>query len=355
LAPRASRRRSLLALLRLAAAPLLAGCYGAGARIQSALAPAGPQAARIGRLWWGMLAVTSAVFVAVMIALLVALVGARRRRAGREPPSTVPETRPAEAVERRLTRRVTIASAATVAILLAILVASTMTGRALASLASPDPLAVEVVGHQWWWEVHYKSPSPALEISTANEIHLPVGRPIALRTDSRDVIHSFWVPNLHGKRDLIPGRPSVFWLEADRPGVFRGQCAEFCGYQHAHMALLVIAEPPERFAAWAAAQRRPAAPPAGALAQRGQQVFAGLACPLCHAVQGTGAAGANGPDLTHLASRRTIAAGTLPNTPGALAGWIVDPQRAKPGTSMPPTRLGAADLQALLAYLGSLQ
>jgi cytochrome c oxidase subunit 2 len=344
------------AAVRLAPALLLAGCYGAGVRafgeLPDVLAPAGPQAAHIGRLWWGMLTVTSVVFAATMLALAVAVARARRPVDGS---IAAAEPHPPEEAERRIARRVAIAAAATVVILLTVLVASTATGRAIAALDSPDPLRIQVVGHQWWWEVRYLDPSPQMEFATANEIHVPVGRPVALSTDSRDVIHSFWAPNLHGKRDLIPGRPSVFWLQADRPGVFRGQCAEFCGYQHAHMAFLVVAEPPARFAAWAAAERRSAPPPSGALAERGRQVFAGLACPLCHAVQGTDAAGQNGPDLTHLASRSTLAAGTLPNTPGALAGWIVDPQAAKPGTSMPPTRLAAADLQALLAYLRSLR
>jgi cytochrome c oxidase subunit II len=178
---------------------------------------------------------------------------------------------------------------------------------------------------------------------------------VLLRLTSHDVIHSFWVPNLQGKRDLIPGHETSLWLQADHPGVFRGQCAEFCGHQHAHMAFLVIAEPPDQFAAWLEQQRRPAVPPTDAASKRGQEVFLSGACVLCHAIQGTAALADVAPDLTHVAGRRTIAAGTLPNSRGHLAGWIVDPQQIKPGNKMPPNNLGGQDLQALLAYLGSLR
>jgi cytochrome c oxidase subunit 2 len=212
-----------------------------------------------------------------------------------------------------------------------------------------------VTGHQWWWDVRYDAHVPAHRVRTANEIHIPVGQPILLKLRTSDVIHSFWVPSLHGKRDLIPGQTNTLWLQADRPGTYRGQCAEFCGHQHAHMGLLVVAEPPERFAGWQERQRQPAAEPADALARRGREVFVAGPCALCHAVRGTEAAAEVAPDLTHLGSRLTIAAATLANTPGHLAGWIVDPQRLKPGSHMPPMSLAADDLQALLAYLGSLR
>src|SRR5581483_5301132 len=162
-----------------------------------------------------------------------------------------------------------------------------------------------------------------------------------IRLSSSDVIHSLWVPSLAGKKDLIPGHRTSLWLQADTPGVYRGQCAEFCGVQHAKMALLVIAEPPERYRTW--------------LARRGLAVFLGSSCVLCHAIAGTPAASRMGPDLTHLASRRTLAAGSLPNRRGALAGWIADPQRIKPGSRMPPNPLGPGDLRALLAYLEGLR
>jgi cytochrome c oxidase subunit 2 len=191
-------------------------------------------------------------------------------------------------------------------------------------------------------------------VVTANEIHIPVGRPVLINTHSQDVIHSFWMPELHGKRDLIPGHPSAIWLQADRPGVFQGQCAEFCGLQHAHMRLIVVAEPEETFQAWLEAQRQSAQPPRDPLAERGMHVFVSGPCALCHAIRGTDAAGHVAPDLTHIASRATLAAGTLPNTPGHLAGWIIDSQSVKPGNAMPSMSLSPEDLQALLAYLGNL-
>jgi cytochrome c oxidase subunit 2 len=169
------------------------------------------------------------------------------------------------------------------------------------------------------------------------------------------VIHSFWVPGLQGKMDMIPGRTNVTWLQADRTGVWRGQCAEYCGLQHAKMAFLVVAERPDSFAGWLARQRDTAPTPIDELTRRGQEVFLSSSCVMCHAISGTPAGSRIGPDLTHLASRRTIAAGTLPNTRGNLAGWILDPQRIKPGTRMPPNQLDPADLQALLAYLESLK
>jgi cytochrome c oxidase subunit 2 len=170
-----------------------------------------------------------------------------------------------------------------------------------------------------------------------------------------DVIHSFWVPNLHGKKDMIPGQVNTFWLQADRPGVFRGQCAEFCGFQHANMALYVVAEPEDQFARWQAQQRQPAPEPATDAQRKGRDVFMASSCVLCHAVAGTSAGGVTGPNLTHVASRLSLAAGTLPNTRGHLAGWIVDPQLQKPGNNMPPNLLSPHELQALLSYLETLR
>jgi cytochrome c oxidase subunit 2 len=203
--------------------------------------------------------------------------------------------------------------------------------------------------------VQYLDPVASQRVTTANEIHIPVGRPVVLTLKSHDVIHSLWVPNLAGKKDLIPGHETTLALRADRPGRYRGQCAEFCGYQHGKMGLLVIAEPPETFAAWLEAQRRTPPPPTDPLPQRGQQVFLAGTCAMCHAIQGTSAFGRVAPDLTHIASRPTLAAATLPNRPGYRAGWIVDSQSLKPGNHMPPNPLNPPDLQALLAYLESLK
>jgi cytochrome c oxidase subunit 2 len=208
------------------------------------LDPAGPQAARIADLWWLMFWICAAVLAVV----LIALVGAVLR--GRGSSDAAADT-PAEPGEERGMRLVVGgAVAATVVILIALLVASVVTGRRLSSLTAADPLTIEVIGHQWWWEVRYEAANPTERVVTANEIHIPVGRPVRINLRSDDVIHSFWVPSLHGKQDLIPGHPTTTWLQADRPGVFRGPCAEFCGLQHAHMALLVVAEPPSAFVAW---------------------------------------------------------------------------------------------------------
>jgi cytochrome c oxidase subunit 2 len=313
--------------------------------LYSALDPAGPQAARIVTLWpvffWG-----SVIVFALVMAFLFA--GLLRRRSGVASAPFVP------GAERGLTRGVTLASVLTVLVLFVLLGLDLGVGRAIALPAKPAAV-VRVTAHQWWWEVEYDDSVASRHAVTANEIHVPVGRPVLFVLESPDVIHSLWVPSLGGKKDLIPGHRGSLWLQADSAGVYRGQCAEFCGAQHAQMGLLVIAEPPERFAAWLDRQRDSARTPADSLARRGQQVFLGGSCAMCHAVGGTPAQSHVGPDLTHVASRRTIGAATLPNTRGHLAGWVVDPQRIKPGVRMPPNELSAEDLQALLAYLGRLQ
>jgi cytochrome c oxidase subunit 2 len=217
--------------------------------------------------------------------------------------------------------------------------------------ASDTGLTIQVVGRQWFWDVTY----PKQGVRTANELHIPVGVPVNVEVSSGDVVHSFWVPELNRKIDMIPGQTNRVTLEADRPGTFRGQCAEFCGLQHAHMAFYVVAQPKDDFDVWLARESRPAAAPATPELERGQQVLLGSACVYCHTIDGTNASGKIGPDLTHLASRRSIAAGLLPNSRGYLAGWILDPQHLKPGNKMPGTDLSGAELQALLAYLESLK
>ena len=266
--------------------------------IQSALHPAGPQAASISHLWWLMFWTCSVVYVVVIGALLVAI---RRRRD--EGGSTD---------ERSLTRSVAAATGVTVVILFGLLFASVATGRAVASLGSAEGLVIDVTGNQWWWDVTYENPTPSLQVKTANELHIPVGRQVRIQLKSNDVIHSFWVPNLHGKMDLIPGRQTAIWLQADTPGVYRGQCAEYCGLQHANMALTVIAEASDDFERWLVAQRQPAPPPASPEQQRGLEVVERGPCAMCHTVVGTSAGGRTAPDLTHIATRSTIAAGTAP-------------------------------------------
>jgi cytochrome c oxidase subunit II len=313
----------------------------------SALHAHGIEAARIGHLWWLMFWVCSVVFVLVMVAVGFAVT--RRPQESGLPGPLAPQGR------QRRNRVVAGAVGLTIVTLFVLLFASISTGRAVASLGAPKAVVIKVTGHQWWWAVQYQDPNPSRMVTTANEIHIPAGRPVLIRLASRDVIHSFWVPSLHGKRDLIPGHDSQLWIEADRPGVYRGLCAEFCGHQHAHMGLLVIADPPEQYTAWYAGQLQTPPPPASPLEQRGRQVVESAPCALCHTIQGTQASGSLGPDLTHLASRRTLAAATLPNTAANLGGWIVDPQMAKPGNQMPANDLSAEDLQAVVAYLESLR
>jgi cytochrome c oxidase subunit II len=327
---------------------LVAGCSG----VQSALNPAGPQAGRISRLWWLMFYVCTAVFVLVIIAVVVAVIRARRKQSDDFAATHI--TLDARS-EQRLTRVVTGAIIATAVILFVFLIASFRTGRATYTLQDAQPVRIKVTGHQWWWEVEYEDQTASNTFKTANEIHIPVGRVVHLNLTSTDVIHSFWAPNLDGKKDLLPQHETTIWLRADHEGEFAGQCAEFCGHQHAHMRFVVIAESPDKFNAWLEAQRKPAQPPADVAQSRGQQVFLTAPCIMCHAVRGTDASGSVAPDLTHLASRRTIAAGTLPLTRDHLAGWITNSQEIKPGNRMPPVPLPSEDLQALLSYLESLK
>jgi cytochrome c oxidase subunit 2 len=324
---------------------------------QTVLAPAGPNAGGVSRLWWVFFPVLSAVYVVTMIVFVVSVMRGRAQRGedaderDAAPPQKIEPER-----ERRMTRVVAGATALTVLILFVLLVSSFLTGREL-TLTRTDAgaLTIEVTGHQWWWEARYDDPTPSNIFTTANEIHIPVGQPVILQLKSTDVIHSFWVPNLAGKKDLIPGKSSSVWLRADRAGVYRGQCAEFCGMQHAHMAFTVVAEPPEKFWAWVAAEREPAAQPATDAQKRGQQVFLSSTCVMCHAIQGTQAGAMVGPNLTHVASRSEIAAETLPNERAHLAQWVANAQGYKPGTLMPPNSLSSDDLQALLDYLQSLK
>jgi cytochrome c oxidase subunit II len=223
-------------------------------------------------------------------------------------------------------------------------------------LAPPSggDVSIQVTAKQWWWRVQYTTPAGTIE--TANEVRLPVGQRIDVRLVSPDVIHSFWVPALSGKMDMIPGRSTRLALEPTRTGVFEGVCAEYCGASHAHMAFSVVVMEPGDFRTWLEAQARAAIPPADAVAARGQIAFAAHGCTACHTVRGTGAAGRLGPDLTHVASRLRIAAGTLPNEPSALIRWITEADRIKPGVHMPAFRaLEADDVAALAAYLGSLR
>jgi cytochrome c oxidase subunit 2 len=215
------------------------------------------------------------------------------------------------------------------------------------SVAAPRPgsaaITIDVVGHDWWWEARYAG----TPVVTANEIHIPTRTRVEVVGTTADVIHSFWVPELAKKIDLIPGRQNRLLLEADEPGRYRGQCSEFCGLQHAHMAVAVVAERPAAFRRWLANQKQPATEPSA--------TFISESCGSCHTIRGTAARGDVGPDLTHFASRQTLAALTLPNTPASVRAWIRDPQRFKPGARMPKLPLSARQVDELATYLEGLK
>jgi cytochrome c oxidase subunit 2 len=314
---------------------LLAACSGPS---PSTLDPHGPGANRVAGLWWLLFWISAVVFAVVCLLVVAALA---RRRGDRE----------------TLVRRgggellIVVGGVVLPAIVLtAVYVVGLRDLRALTVPKGTD-LTVEVTGHDWWWEVRY----PEDGIVSANEIHVPVGRPVRLILTSRDVIHSFWVPQLTVKTDLIPGHTNTTWIQATRPGTYRGQCAEYCGLQHAKMAILVVADPPGTFARWLATEQQPAAAAADPLAARGRLALERNSCAACHTVRGTAASGTVGPDLTHFGGRRTIGAGALANTRGNLGGWIVNSQTVKPGNKMPPQPLTPEELQDLLAYLEILK
>jgi cytochrome c oxidase subunit II len=327
---------------------MLTSCGGQQSQ-QTMLEPAGPMSARIEALWWFTFAI--AVIVFVIVWMFLAGAAARRRVHEQLPPDLNPEP----STEQRYLRIVIFATGVTVIVLFAVLGRTVVESKYMNSLQSKNPVSIQVYGHQWWWEVQYPNSDASLWVTTANEIHVPVGVPVVLQTGSRDVIHSFWAPNIQGKRDLIPGQSSAIWFQVDKEGTYRGQCAEFCGHQHAHMAFYIVAESPERFQTWLANQRKPAADPTNEVLAHGKDVFEKGTCIMCHTIRGTNAGSNVGPDLTHLGSRMSIAAGTLPNNPGSLGGWIADPQAIKPGVRMPANPISSQDLQALVAYLGSLK
>lgn len=314
---------------------LLAGCSG----VQTPLDPHGDRAAWIAQLshvlFWG----GAAIFALTMAALLLALLApqAWRRRMGSR-------------------RFATLAGIAfPLVVLTALLGYSLHVSRAVLLPLSDAPLRVEIIGRQFWWEVRY--PDLGEGAVTANALHLPQGREVELNLSSADVIHSVWIPNLHGKMDMIPGRVNRQRLRADRVGALRGQCTEFCGLQHALMAFDVVVQPPAEFDAWIARQRAPAPPPATEEERRGMAVFGEAGCGACHAVRGTPWSARIAPDLSRIGSRATLAAGALANHRGNLAGWIAAPQDIKPGNAMPAyaRALSGADLLALAAWLDSLR
>jgi cytochrome c oxidase subunit 2 len=307
----------------------------------STLDPAGPAADRIAGLWWLMFWISLGV-LAVVLAMLVVGVARASRSATPDRKARVSWGEPLIIVAGVVIPTVILTAVFLVAL------------RDMSALSAQDEdagLTIEVTGHDWWWEVAY----PDTNAVTANEVHIPAGRPVTLELTTDDVLHSFWVPRLQAKTDMVPGTTNTMSIEASRPGVYRGQCAEFCGLQHANMAFEVVAHEEAAFEEWLAEESRPAAEPVGTSAERGEDVFMSSTCIGCHAIRGTEADQTVGPDLTHFASRRTIAAGTETNDRGNLATWIIDPQSVKPGAVMPPTDLTGNELEALLDYIEGLR
>jgi cytochrome c oxidase subunit 2 len=297
--------------------------------------PKGHEARHVAGAWWLMFGLAAAVYAVVAGLIVIAVVRGRRDDSERTS---------------RLNDNAFIVIGG-LAVPLAILgIISVVTVRTAVTVREPAPagaLRVDIIGHDWWWEIRY----PDTGIVTANELHVPVGRRVDAKIHTADVIHSFWVPQITGKMDAIPGQANRLPFTAEQAGVYRGECAEFCGIQHANMNFLVVAEEPTRFAQWEQTEAQAAGLPMSDQGERGRVVFEREACAGCHTIRGTSAAGSLGPDLTHVGGRRTLGAGTVPNTTGNLAGWIADAQAIKPGNKMPPMVLSPDDLLALVRYL----
>lgn len=314
----------------------LAGCEG----MQSAWAPEGPNAQAVVTLGNIMF-----IGAALILALVIGL-------------TAVAILMPPERHRWLADQRVVVWGGIVfpVVTLTALLVYGLGVAGSMVRIKAEPALTIEVSGERWWWRIRYLDENGEPDFFTANEIHIPTGQPVEFLLTSPDVIHSFWVPKLGGKLDMIPGRTNTFRLEADRAGVYRGQCAEYCGKQHALMAFDVVALEPAGFEAWRAQQREPAAEPATAFLNQGRDLFLANGCGTCHVVRGTPAEGMLGPDLTHVGGRRMIAAGTFPNNVGTLAGWISSSQHLKPGNLMPSfDALDGIELRAIAAYMDSLK
>jgi cytochrome c oxidase subunit II len=309
-----------------------------------ALDPRGPVASDTADHWWVMFWLGLAVYVIVMGLLLYAIMRARRQA---DPTANPPISDRAFFTAGGLIIPILI--------LAVVLGDSVRTGQSVIDAPDEPAVTIEVIGHMFWWEVRY----PDYDVVTANEIHIPVGEPVEFRLTAADVIHSFWFPELGGKRDLNPGKENVTWLQADEEDIYWGQCAELCGVQHALMGKLMVVQSPEEFEQWIAERQEPASEPDDEFLQHGLDVYFEAGCAMCHAIDGITepdpAAGAPGPDLTHFGSRRTIASAIEDNTYGNLAAWIVDPHELKPGVRMPATELDPDDLDALVEFLLSLE
>ncbi len=303
----------------------------------SALTPASPQAESLATLSWILIYGLGAVFVIVMLLTLFAVFLRRRSDEKSVPPFG----------HQRFIVGGGIVFPSLVLVTL-LIYALILTG----SLRAPtEALSLRVTGHMWWWDVRYLEEG----VTIANEIYVPVGRPVRIELEAKDVIHSLWIPSLGGKTDLIPGLRNVHWFEAKKPGRYWGQCAEFCGVQHARMALYVVALPPEEFDAWLSEKRKPLLLSDEPRLAKGWKIFERVGCAECHSIRGLPAEGAAGPDLTHIGSRLSLGAGTVPNNFGNLAGWIADPQALKPGNKMPPTSIDPHELHQLVDFLMRLR
>jgi cytochrome c oxidase subunit II len=329
------------ALLLLATWPL-----AAHAGWQSALDPHGVQSGQIRSTFFIFLIVAAIVWLAVVIVLGLGL--------GRQKRTTDQPLELHQPFEERGGRIILALGIATIVIVLGLSIVS-YAGQHTVFAKDENALKLKIIGHQWWWEVRYEGDSPHQSFVTANEIRIPTGQPVKLELGSADVIHSFWVPSLTGKMDLIPGQENELQFTAKNAGIYRGQCAEFCGLQHAHMAFAVIALPPDEFGRWRDHENGSGNSPSDPLAKQGEDLFRGRGCALCHSVSGTLAGGQLGPDLTHIGSRTTVAAGTLPMSPAALGAWIADPQHIKPGNFMPQMPLQSDELIAIIHYLEQLK
>ncbi|MGA0600838.1 cytochrome c oxidase subunit II [Caulobacter sp. KR2-114] len=313
----------------------------------SYLSSAGPAAKPLTQLAWGLGGISIAVTVIVTLALVA---GIWRRRP--PAPAGAFALEPGASPNAGLAW-IYVGLGLSVPVLAACTVWTLFVLGQVMHPASKPQLTLEVTAHQWWWEVRYMDPVAGRVFTTANEIHIPTGQPVRVVLSSPDVIHSFWVPKLAGKMDVIPGVTNVTWIQASAPGRYRGQCAEFCGLQHARMAFFVTAESPAEFNAWRDRQLAPPAAPTDATVAQGSELFAAH-CASCHTVSGTPAGAIVGPDLSHIAGRATLAAGTIPNDAAHLSAWISDPDAIKPGVLMPKAPLSAADRAKVVAYLQSL-
>ena len=309
---------------------------------------AGPRAHSVVALTWFTLIVSIVVCVVISALLCIAI---RRSRVGDKATDmrSIPVTRGENGV-----RWITVGLLASAIPLAVTLVWTMISLVAVAQPAVSPALILDVTGRQWWWEVRYNGATPSDTFVTANEIHIPVGVPVLVRLHGADVIHSFWVPKLTGKTDTIPGQTNLSWLQADHAGRYLGQCTEFCGYQHAHMQFEIVADEEQDFAAWRTAQLLPARAPSTAQQSRGMTLVE-YRCGLCHQVRGTDAGAVSAPDLTHVMSRRLLAAGTVPNDPSRLREWIQTPQRLKPSSLMPDQNLTEIQLADTMAYVESLK